>query len=375
MAVALDDFPYHQAPVSMEFVASSDRNFYDRYYFNAHDRTGDIFVISGLGIYPNLGVVDAFVTVRIGDRQHTVRFSDAHDGNREPRVGPYRIEVVEPLRTLRIVSDSDAHGVGVDLTWNGMFPVVDEAPHQLRHDGRLILDAQRFAQVGTWSGEIRVEGRTITVDPEKWIGTRDRSWGIRPVGEPEPAGRSAAEADPHYGFWWTYLPFGFDDFTVVVIAQEDGAGIRSLSDAVRVWGPGSDRGRELLGWPEFRYTYRPGSRDVQQVEVSLRDVDGSPMTMVCESLGYVALNSGPGYGGDPDWGHGQWRGRNWAEGVVADMTDPEVLGRLPFGVVDHVGRAVLTEASGATHEGWGLLEHGTIGAHAPTGFTDFFTVA
>ena len=28
---------------------SSDRNFYDRSYFNAHDRTGDIFLISGIG--------------------------------------------------------------------------------------------------------------------------------------------------------------------------------------------------------------------------------------------------------------------------------------------------------------------------------------
>lgn len=31
-------------------------NFYDRCYYNAHDRTGDIFVITGLCYYPNLGV-------------------------------------------------------------------------------------------------------------------------------------------------------------------------------------------------------------------------------------------------------------------------------------------------------------------------------
>ena len=375
MAVALDDFPYHQAPISMEFVASSDKNFYDRYYFNAHDRTGDVFLLSGFGLYPNLGVVDAFVTVKVGDRQHTVRISDAADGSRSPQVGPYRIEVIEPLQRVRIVCDADDQGVGVDLTWEGVFPVVDEAPHQLRQNGRLILDAQRFAQVGTWSGEIRVDGQTIEVTPDVWTGTRDRSWGIRPVGEPEAPGRAASEADPHYGFWWTYLPFRFDDFTVVIIAQEDGTGIRSLNDAVRVWGPDHERGHELLGWPEFRYTYRSGTRVVEQVEVTLRDVDGSPMTMVAESLGFVALNSGPGYSGDPEWGHGQWRGRGFVEGVTHDLTDPEVLGRLPFAVADHVGRAVLTEASGVTHEGWGLLEHGLIGAHTPTGFTDFFSVA
>ena len=30
----LDDFPFHQTSESMAHVATSDRNFYDRYYFN-----------------------------------------------------------------------------------------------------------------------------------------------------------------------------------------------------------------------------------------------------------------------------------------------------------------------------------------------------
>ncbi|MFD4183913.1 hypothetical protein ACFWPB_22890, partial [Rhodococcus sp. NPDC058514] len=77
--VPLDEFPVHQAPLSMAHVATSDRNFYDRCYFNAHDRTGDVFLVTGLGVYPNLGVVDAFATVRRGGSQTAVRFSDAHD--------------------------------------------------------------------------------------------------------------------------------------------------------------------------------------------------------------------------------------------------------------------------------------------------------
>ena len=54
-------------PLPVAWAGSSDRNFYDRCYFNAHDRTGDIFVITGLGYYPNLGVKDAFFLVRRGD--------------------------------------------------------------------------------------------------------------------------------------------------------------------------------------------------------------------------------------------------------------------------------------------------------------------
>ena len=53
MIVPLDEYPVHQAPLSMAYTVNSDRNFYDRCYFNGHDRTGDIFLITGLGVYPN----------------------------------------------------------------------------------------------------------------------------------------------------------------------------------------------------------------------------------------------------------------------------------------------------------------------------------
>ena len=74
--------------------ARSDRNFYDRCYFNAHDRTGDIFLITGLGYYPNLGIKDAFVLVRRGDEQTAVHLATRIDDDRlDQRVGGYRIEV------------------------------------------------------------------------------------------------------------------------------------------------------------------------------------------------------------------------------------------------------------------------------------------
>jgi hypothetical protein len=47
MPVPLDEYPLHQVPLSMAYVATSDRNAYDRCYVNAHDRTGDLFVVSG----------------------------------------------------------------------------------------------------------------------------------------------------------------------------------------------------------------------------------------------------------------------------------------------------------------------------------------
>ena len=59
MPVPLDEYPVHQVPLSMRHMATSDRNAYDRCYFNAHDRSGEVFLVTGMGVYPNLGVIDA----------------------------------------------------------------------------------------------------------------------------------------------------------------------------------------------------------------------------------------------------------------------------------------------------------------------------
>ena len=102
MVGPLDEYPLHQVPLPVTWAGTSDRNFYDRCYFNAHDRTGEIFVITGLGYYPNLGTKDAFVLVRRGDEQTAVHLGDAIDHDRlNPHVGGYRIEVPEPLQKVR----------------------------------------------------------------------------------------------------------------------------------------------------------------------------------------------------------------------------------------------------------------------------------
>ncbi len=40
MLSPLDDYPIHQISEPMRFVGTSDRNFYDRYYFNIHGADG-----------------------------------------------------------------------------------------------------------------------------------------------------------------------------------------------------------------------------------------------------------------------------------------------------------------------------------------------
>jgi hypothetical protein len=364
----LDEYPIHQVPLSLRHVATSDRNFYDRCIFQAHDRTGDVFLITGLGVYPNLGVIDAFATVRRGDDQTAVRASDALSDDRlHPSVGPFTLEVVEPLRRIRMVCDADEHGIGFDLTFTGTFPAVDEPQHIQRINDKILLDACRFAQVGAWSGVLRVHGDEFTLG-EQWIGTRDRSWGIRPVGDPEPPGRTADE--PLEGFWWCWVPLQFDDFSVLVIAQEEPDGHRVLSEAVRVWPEDTGRRSEQLGWPRIDIAYRPGTRHPHAATIHLAQRDGTPVVVEVETVGFLPLHIGAGYGGDPEWSHGQWKGRNWVEGRRYDLTDPAIAGRIPFGVIDHIARATCDG-----QQGWGIFEHGTFGRHDPSGFADWSSVA
>jgi hypothetical protein len=366
MPVPLDEYPIHQLPLSMRYVGSSDRNFYDRCYFNAHDRSGDIFLITGLGVYANLGVIDAYALVRQGDRHWSVRCSDAAgDRSLDARVGPYRVEVIEPLSKIRLVCDSAAHGLAFDMTWEGSFDCIDEPRHLMYQGDRVTLDGCRFAQLGTWTGTLHVDGTDFPVTPDRWVGSRDRSWGIRPTGEAEPPGRSADES--REGFWWLYVPMRFDDYALIVIIQEDPDGNRSLNAASRIWADGR---HEQLGWPEIDITYRSGTRHPERATLHMRTPERKQVVLEVETLLGVPLHIGAGYGGDPDWSHGQWKGRNWIESATYDLTDPAVAGRIPFGVIDHVARA---SCDGA--EGWGLFEHASVGRHDPTGFKDFMSVA
>jgi hypothetical protein len=362
----LDEYPIHQAPLPMARVASSDRNFYDRCYFNAHDRTGEIFLITGLGTYPNLGVIDAYALVRRADTQYSVKFSDALDARGlEQRVGRYRIEVVEPLQRIRLICDAAADGIGFDLTWEGSFPAVLEQPHLMLDGDQVTLDATRFAQLGTWSGQLAVDGTDIVVSPETWVGSRDRSWGIRPSGEAVPAGRWAAETGE--GFWWLYLPIRFDDFALVVIVQESPDGYRTLNDASRVFADGRV---EQLGWPRIEVDYASGSRLALGARLHLTTPQGEKLLVEVSSLVGVPLHVGAGYGGDPDWTHGTWKGRDWSGADRYDLTDPAIAGRVVWGVVDHAARATCNG-----QVGWGLFEHASIGRHDPSGFADWLSVA
>ena len=185
-----DDFPVHQAAEFIAHPATSDRNFYDRYYFNMHPCSGDWFAIFGYGQYPNLGVVDAFVDVRHGGSQHIVRASAPLGDRGDLAVGPFRIEVLEPLRRLRVVVEPTEHSVAMDVTWEGHIPAVAEPRQYVRSKGRVVFDTQRLAQTGRWSGTLSVGGTEVEVTPAHCSGD------ARPLLGGAPRGRARTRRHP-----------------------------------------------------------------------------------------------------------------------------------------------------------------------------------
>ena len=160
MISSWDDYPLHQTHEPVRFVATSDRNFYDRYYFNLHASSGELFMVMGMGQYPNLGVTDAFVAISHGDTQYVVRASRELGANRlDTKVGPFSVEVLEGLRRLRLRLEPNQWGVAFDVVFEGVVEAIEEPKQQMRQFNRLTMDTSRFAQVGGYTGTLEVAGQ------------------------------------------------------------------------------------------------------------------------------------------------------------------------------------------------------------------------
>ena len=69
-----DDYPLHQTPEPIAF-AGTDRNFYDRYFFNGMSLDGSFFFAVAFGIYPQLDIMDGAFSVLVDGKQHILRVS------------------------------------------------------------------------------------------------------------------------------------------------------------------------------------------------------------------------------------------------------------------------------------------------------------
>ena len=347
-----DDFPVHQTAEFVRHPATSDRNFYDRYYFNLHSSSADYFAIFGLGQYPNLGTTDAFLAVTRAGTQRIMRASRPLDDRMDISVGPMRIEVIEPLRKGRVVVEPNESQLEMDITWVGSIPAFEEPRQYLRTKGTVVFDTQRLAQLGRWEGTLQIGDEQFEVTPDRCGGTRDRSWGVRPIGEKQPDGiRQSISTMPGM---WNYMPIDFGDHSIIYMLHEQPDGVRPLEEAVRIWAD-PERPVDWLGRPEWEHDMISNTRLLDHSTIRFPQAPGGGIKLEAAPLITNFISLGTGYGMEDDWRHGMWQGDDLVVQSRIWNVD-EIQNLAQYGVVDSVG-----EFRYDNQLGYGLYEHGFFG--------------
>jgi hypothetical protein len=373
MLSRFDDYPIHQTPEPLAHVATSDRNAYDRYWFNGYAADGEFYFGVAMAIYPNLRILDgAFSIVRDGE-QHAF-----HASRRAPRdpsetqIGPLRIEIQEPMRRLRVRLEPNDTGIECDLTFLARTASIEEGRQTLRREGRVMMDSTRFTQFGRWQGEVRYAGKRVAIDPARVYGTKDRSWGLRPVGPGDPAGAPPTQP-PQVFFLWA--PLQWNERCTHFLCFEDGEGRPWHAEGMALPAyaspeeiPGIEDPRlEHMAAIEHRLVYAPGTRRAKSAEIALVPKRGEKQVIQLEPLLCFRMK-GIGYT-HSEWGHGFWKGElatageSWKTGDLDEMA------------VDNQHIQQVVRATMGDQQGVGVLEQMAFGPHPRYGFRELLDPA
>jgi hypothetical protein len=369
----LDDYLVHQTPETVDRVYTSDRNFYDRYFYGSYSLDGSAYLLVAFGLYPNIGVMDAFATAVVdGVTQYIVRASRASGSDRmDTRVGPIAVEILEPLRASRISCDANDVGLQFDLRFDGVTAPFEE-PHFLRMaNNRRVMDYTRMTQHGRMSGSFAAGGRTWQVEPSQWWGVRDHSWGIRSIGGGEQPSAPAIDAAPP-AFYWQWSPVQFENACLMYTRSEGGDG-RPWHEAAEVLYPaGGGKAPEALSIVSHDLQIKPGTRLFARGELALRTAAGAPVRvrMTPKTTLYMA---GGGYSYLGGWRHGQYHAPLAVETETWDLTDAATVAKA--GVHTQTICDYDVEGLGDIGTGHGIFEFLSLGAYLPYGWKSFGDVA
>ena len=417
MISEFDDYAIHQSPAPINSSTELHNNAYDRYWFTGLSKHGDYYFGVAFGVYPSRNVQDGHFTFATEGKQHTIHASRrAPDDRSDNSVGPMNVEIVRPMRVIRITISKNKTGLECDLTFTACSPPVEEPRSTMKVAGRVVMDTVRFCQYGTWKGWIKVNRARYEVGEES-LGIRDRSWGIRPLGEREggalvkifdkfpfidqirlKAGKRlnsalfksqrkgqslfhrtknilslsgfAIGAEP--GVYWIWNHNLFDDFFSYFGTFETAKGQTYLISGAKV--PrindieaiplGKKTGIEEMMNYKHSIEWKKGTRYPKSIKVEMQSRSGEKHIAVLEPILTIHMLS-LGYE-HPEWRHGTWKGEEVVEGEswVTDEVPP--LER------KHIHIQQLCKVKMGDHEGVGIVESLVFGPHKPSGFSGLY---
>lgn len=368
MITTLDDYPIHQTAQPVAVPSTSDRNFYDRFWFNGFVGDGSLYFSVAMGFYPNRRVMDAGFSVLVDGRQYCLHVSgDLPVDRANTTLGPVKVQTIIPMRRHRVIISAPERGFEAELAFEAGTGTHEEDRQILTDGVQLSMDVTRMSQFGSWSGWIKVKGKRIELDPQVTNGTRDRSWGIRPCGEN--GGRPHGWASQFYfgwsqTFWKDFILHGvmFADRKGDIVIGSGGTIPRVPKGDEPVFA--RDTG-EIAATPvSYDFHYQPNSRRLRKATLRFRRPGGEIWEAQYEPLVSFAM-AGVGYF-HPTWGHGCWKGDDAIDDetwVVSDMdiTQPHLF---------HVQQVCKVTLNG-DQRSVGILEHTAFGPHDPSGFKEF----
>ncbi len=371
MLSKFDDYPIHQTAEPVFHAATSDRNTYDRFWYNGHARDGSFYFGVALCRYPNLGILDCSISLATGGRQYA--FHGSRRAPREPTdttVGPFALHILEPMGRHRLVIGPNDTGIECDLVFTPHTACIEEGRQTLRNQRHLIMDVTRLDQFGSWEGWIRYDGKRLKVDGHSTFGLKDRSWGIRPVGDPYGGCAPLAEFQAiHFG----WMPIHWEDECSLAGWFEDGTGKQWHTDqfflpryAKMEDIPGTSD-PDSYGWEgtvQHNITMIPGTRRASAAVITMQDRSGEQMEVTLEPV-LVHRMKGLGYQ-HPVWGHGKWQGELAIAGESWNDSDLDPL------ALENIHVQQIVRATCGDRIGHGVLEQLHIGPSATLGFADWF---
>lgn len=362
MITSFDDYPIHQSELPVARTASGDPNHYDRYFFNGYSADGSVFFAAAMGLYPNRHVMDAsFSVIHRGEQVNVHASARAPlDRARCTSVGPISIEVVEPMEELRLTVDAPEHGVKADLVMTTTSLPFEEPVFVQSNGNRLSMNYTRFTQLGNWSGWMEIDGQRVEVSPDTVMGSRDRSWGVRNVGERVQLGAPTGSSGQ---FYWLWAPVCFDGFGTMFDINEYADGERWHHSGALLTGKDSVAGAWSV---DYEARWQPGTRHMQDFTLRYRFKDENVELHFEPMLHFQMFGLGYLH---PNWTHGGWRGELEVGGDRFSIPVSEPLA--PHHVhVQTLSRVTCTRPSG-TFVGTGILETLVLGPHAPSGLKEF----
>lgn len=362
-----DDYPIHQTPEPIAF-SGTDRNFYDRYFFNGYTRDGSVYFTTALGVYPHLNIIDAAFCVVHNGVQHNLHASGFLNMERlNTEVGPIKLEVLEPLQSLKITVKENEYGIRAEITFHARIPAIKEPRFTWRNGTRALMDYTRFTQNGTYEGWIEVNDDRIILTRDAILGTRDRSWGVRPIGEKDPQ-PLVPPMEPQ--FYWLWAPLNFEDRITLYHVNEDKKGFAYNTAAVMCQVNGEEPEEMEKCWSKI--TYKSGSRHAKAASLFLENKAGE-LTTIELTIHWHYYMLGMGYN-HPEWGHGAYKGE-LAVGYESFRTDDITTSSPPYHHIQAFVTARMTLPDGEVLNGAGILEQMIVGPHEPSGFKNGLEVA